>query len=300
MPHTKLFFHVGLHKTATTWLQNKFFQEHPEITILNNYQEPWNDEFLNYLVTQHDRSFDPEICRKKFFIYPNSKSSNHNVNLISAERLSGHPFSGGYDTIKIAERIRVVFPFAKIILVVRRQADIIKSTYKQLVMEGATLSYADLFLQEQWKTVSFDLDYYRYDLLLKKYWEFFGEKRVKVLFFEDFKIEKKHFLQDICSFMGVSFPNSSTFSKKTINKSKKNATITVLRALNNFRKTELNPTPIFCLHESIRLALIKIAEVLPHKQPTKNLGGDFFHTYFEKGNIKFAKMLNRNSLFRDL
>ena len=35
-------FHIGHHKTASSWLQEIYFTNHPDINLINNYFEPWN------------------------------------------------------------------------------------------------------------------------------------------------------------------------------------------------------------------------------------------------------------------
>jgi hypothetical protein len=45
-----ILFHVGFHKTASTWLQAGFFTEHPDLGLLNNYTAPWDDPITASLV----------------------------------------------------------------------------------------------------------------------------------------------------------------------------------------------------------------------------------------------------------
>ena len=33
----QIIIHIGVHKTATTWLQQKLFSSHPEINLINNF-----------------------------------------------------------------------------------------------------------------------------------------------------------------------------------------------------------------------------------------------------------------------
>ena len=59
--------------------------------------------------------------------------------VVSFERFSGNPFSGGYDSKEIADRLVQVFPDARVLVVVREQRSMIVSTYKQYVREGGAL-----------------------------------------------------------------------------------------------------------------------------------------------------------------
>ena len=56
--------------------------------------------------------------------------------MVSFPRLSGHPYSGGYDSRMIADRVAEVFPEARILIVIREQRSMIVSTYKQYVNAG--------------------------------------------------------------------------------------------------------------------------------------------------------------------
>ena len=59
--------------------------------------------------------------------------------VVSFERFSGNPFSGGYDSKEIADRLVRVFPDARVLVIVREQRSMIVSTYKKYVREGGAL-----------------------------------------------------------------------------------------------------------------------------------------------------------------
>ena len=261
-------FHIGYHKTGTSWLQQTYFSEHPEIVFLSNYAQPWNDELLSYLIGTSDRDFDhneaKEIFEAQIKKIPNSHRSKK-VYLVSAERLSGHPFSGGYDAIRIAERLQASFPEAKIICIVRNQLDMIQSLYKQLVAEGFPGSIHELIDQKRWKTVCFDLGYLEYDKLIGKYIDLMGEEKVCVLQYEMMKKNINQFLQNICDFMEINFITTKKATTK-VNKSLSNRCIPLVRRLNYFRKTELYPFPVLDigrLYPIIKKILVKISNLFP-------------------------------------
>src|SRR5262245_6185327 len=56
--------------------------------------------------------------------------------VVSNERLSGHPSSGGYDSKEIADRLAAVFPEGRVLIVIREQHSVIESVYKQYVLAG--------------------------------------------------------------------------------------------------------------------------------------------------------------------
>lgn len=61
--------------------------------------------------------------------------------VLSAERLSGNPHSGGYDSLQTAKRLHRLFPQAKVLVVVREQTEEILSCYNQYVRAGGVLPY---------------------------------------------------------------------------------------------------------------------------------------------------------------
>ena len=59
-----LVFHVGMHKTGTTWLQNAYFSKNENFNLLNNSIEPWEDELLKEIISVDEQDFDIQKIRK--------------------------------------------------------------------------------------------------------------------------------------------------------------------------------------------------------------------------------------------
>ena len=243
-------FHIGYHKTGTSWLQKIYFPKHPNIHLISNSQKPWDDPFLSYLIGSPDRKFDYRHCRNLLRKQiSNCACEENDVYLISSERLSGHPFSGGYDNFRIAERLRMCVEDAKILCVIRNQIDMIRSVYKQLISEGYTGDITSFLHTKSWDTASFDLSFYEYDLLIKKYQNLFGTKNVYTVCYEKMVYDIGRFLSDICQFINIpNFQISDELLKKMINKkSGLSKVLKFTRFLNYFTKTELNPFPLIPL-----------------------------------------------------
>lgn len=257
-----LVFHIGHHKTATTWLQTQYFSKHPQLNLVVNFRQPWDDNFLRYLINSTDRKFNPQEC-VSIFEQQLAECTNHNptVNVVSAERLSGYPCSGGYDSYTIAERIHNCFPHAQIIICIRNQVDMFMSIYKQLVTEGYLGSASDLLNATHWNTVSFSKDMYEYDLLIEKYVQLFGRSQVLVLTYEQFSEAPRDFLGALSKFLKISqfYPASQ---KTVINRSFSNADIKMMRRLNYFKKSELNPFPIIQINNTLLKIARKILKFL--------------------------------------
>jgi hypothetical protein len=171
MNETKVFIHVGLHKTGTTFLQNEVFPKIPNI----NYQR---------------------------HVDLTTKVEQGELNLFSDENLDGGSyrlFSNPKDRYTIAYNLRQMFPTAKIIISIRNTDSWLISAYKQY-----TLAYWGYTFQQYFSKFNKDgLDFTSYINYLRK---LFGEKNVSVMKYEDLIADPTAFVDCICSFMGVETP----------------------------------------------------------------------------------------------
>src|SRR5690349_1191325 len=169
----RIAFHIGYHKTATTWFQRAAMPAHPGIRPLFTDQ-PTTDPLLVELVLTPRHSFDADRARAALAArLAELDVPDGGIALGSQERLSGHAATGGFDTFDIAERIRATAPEAKIFAVVREQVGMVESEYLQLLQEGS-LRGLDRLLRTT-PTLSsmpvFDLRQYEYDRLADHYVE---------------------------------------------------------------------------------------------------------------------------------
>ena len=112
MKLNKIYFHIGLHKTGTSFLQRKVF---PNIKELEYYRI--------FNIGQ------PINCKT----------------LVSYERLSGNPISSPIDNrIEILESIKKNYPNAGII-VITRSIDWLKSLYSTYINGGGILLYNEWY-----------------------------------------------------------------------------------------------------------------------------------------------------------
>lgn len=236
-------FHVGLHKTASTWLQVEFFSKHPEVCVLNDFEFPWKDELVSYLVWTSCSSFDPIFYRHLVESrMERSKVNKKTVFVISAERLSGHPMSGGFDRENIIKNIRSAFPDGKILAVIREQQEVILSSYRQTVSEGETRSLREVLHQKLWKRPSFDIEFFNYRSLFNTYTNLFPESRVKFVLFETLQTDPKLFVADLIDFLGVC-PFEPRLDRRA-NKTANYKVIEARRIVNRISKTEYVLSPL--------------------------------------------------------
>ena len=103
---------------------------------------------------------------------------------ISSEGLSGMgygSFNNGALIKVIANRIKNIFPNAKIIIIIRNQKAALESLYKDDVKYGYLNDFKSWFIG---KRNNCGLDYFKYSKMIEVYQEIFGNDNVKVLLFE--------------------------------------------------------------------------------------------------------------------
>lgn len=188
----KVIIHIGLHKTATTFLQCEVFPKIKDTYLIRNF---------NFTTTLPD---------------------NEKTIIISNEQLSGGlnlstTANGRYE---IAKKLSKIYPNAKIIIAFRDKHTWIKSCWKQYIVEGGILNF------NTYKTkINYDLlNFEKYESELKHLF-----KDVFVYHYEDFNINKKQIITDMCKFMGVKEPE---WKDLIYRKSLSDNQIKVLRIIN--------------------------------------------------------------------
>lgn len=197
-----LLLHVGYHKTGSTWLQKVFFCNaargfaqigRPRHNIAQDFVRP--DVF----------DFSPAYTRELYAGCQDAASAKGLTLVVSHERLSGYPGSGGYDRKQISERLAEVFPGAKVLIVIREQISLICSMYSQYITDGGGLTYKEFF---NWpepglgRMPYFRYSFYEFDRLIDQYQTLFGKDNVLVLPLELMSRDHEQFLASISRFCG--------------------------------------------------------------------------------------------------
>lgn len=118
MWNDRIFLHVGLHKTGSTFLQRRIF---PQLQANLNIQQD-----MSYLATSDN--FNPDVFHK--IIQAGFETTDHQATIISQEALSGRSDGNPmWDPYLIAERLKRSFPDGRVILIFRDQRDYILSLY---------------------------------------------------------------------------------------------------------------------------------------------------------------------------
>lgn len=181
----KIILHVGMHKTATTFLQEELF---PKI-VQHNQDVQFIDTF----------SIDMDINEYKKTV------------IISDENLDGGSyrlFRNHRHRNRIARNLARMFPEAEVMVCFRDKEKWLKSAYKQFVVGyGWTGSFGEYMAFMDPDVLDFN------DYVFKLHEHF---KKVHVLTFEDLVENPENFVSDICSIVGVAIPPDIDYRKKNV------------------------------------------------------------------------------------
>ncbi len=196
-----LLIHIGYPKTATTWLQARFFDR--KAVGFRLIGRPGAPQPARDLVAARPFRFDADESRSQFQAQIDSALQEQRQPVLSFERLCGHPASGGFDAEVIADRLAVLFPEARILVFIRAQHAMIASTYKQYVKAGGPCSLPE-FLEPTTspsrRVPWFDYDYFEYHHLIGHYQTRFGRESVLAVPYERFLAEPVEVLVEIARF----------------------------------------------------------------------------------------------------
>jgi hypothetical protein len=268
---TRPLVHIGYHKTGTSWLQRFLFRNAD--TGFHSSGKGQGTPVTSF-VTTRALDFEAEAARADFEPALTAAKKRGLVPVVSLERLAGHPFSGGYDSKELAERLVAVLPDARILCVFREQTSMIASTYKQFVKTGGP-SPLDRFLHppthRHVRIPQFDMRHFEYDRLLRLYRTLFGPDDVRFLPYESFVADPRAFVQTIATFAGTSasptvIANLPFEQRPNLGQSA-SATGVVRRANRLFALADVNPNPVIAAKSQtvkrMRRGLAVAVESLP-------------------------------------
>lgn len=206
MDARRLLLHIGYHKTGTTWLQRVFFCNDESRFVL-----PWKRFDLNeWVVAPNGLVFDADALRPSFDAGFEEAERDERIPVISNERFSGNPHSAGWDSRHLADRLRALFPEARVLIMIREQQSMIRSIYYQYVREGGPLSlerYLEPPKAGGYRVPLFDFEYYAYHRLIGYYQNLYGPDRVLVLPYEMMRASLDDLTREICAFAGARVPS---------------------------------------------------------------------------------------------
>ena len=262
--------HVGYHRCASTTLQDILFSNHPKITMTKNSRLAYDKAVGIDDVPFNGCSFS---------------SREDQTTVISSEGLCGVNYTQrklGNAWQEFPKLIHDKWPDAKILIIIRRQPDLIRSYYSLNIIKFATvlspkMYYGDLFCKE----------YLNYDSLITNYVNLFGAKKVCALPFEMIRHNQSQFLSRLSDFSCVDFRN---FPLPIINAGNSDIANEVMRRLNYFFRILGNQRPLGTGKKKLRTAL---ATMLP-QSGNKFFDGDDeveIRNYFAESNKRISSLI---------
>jgi hypothetical protein len=221
---SQIVIHIGMQKTATTFLQWNVFHYLDVNYLWHIFYKPFLKGFLD-----SRKKIDLKKIKETI---PNFLK-NDKINLISEENLYTGMFLKEDDRLLMLDRIKTVFPNAKIIFGTREAEDILPSWYKEYVAVGGVLNYKG-FLEKHMDLKK--LDYKPYIKELKKK---FGSKNVFVYTLDEVKKNQDDLISKMCKFIGVEAPKNYRKTPARIGYGPNMVKISLV--LNRLFKTPLNP-----------------------------------------------------------
>jgi hypothetical protein len=221
-----IYFHIGYPKSASTTLQKQLFNKHSELINLGLY--PTNNvgsdttisEFSNYTNDKNIKLFYDNLLKKNELNY--QKSSNdklrnklleqykeENKSFIFSEERATSVFFTHPDIGLKANRIKSLFPNARIIIIVRNQIEAMTSMYADFPFDPRSFAIGDPIDIDKWVKIVLEDDFlfYKdmldYNSVINYYHELFGIENVCVLPFEMLVKDIKNFSDAISNFMNI-------------------------------------------------------------------------------------------------
>ncbi|PPB82471.1 hypothetical protein LV82_00405 [Albidovulum inexpectatum] len=236
----RLLLHIGYHKTATSWMQQRLFvPEHGYVQIAR-HREVWD-----LVVAPHGLVFDPGPMRRKIAEGMASLPAGK-VPVISSEILSGHPFYGGIGSDILAQRLKQIAPDARILISIRSQMSILKSVYMQYLSRGGTCSPETFFSGDpELGFHGFRPEHFEYHRLVGLYQDLFGRENVHVLTQEGLARDMDATAARLAEFAGnKEFPGILPTHRAVYAPSYPEYAVPLLRRLNKLQRSVLNPAPL--------------------------------------------------------
>jgi hypothetical protein len=235
----KIYLHIGLPKTATTFLQEEVF---PQITDPDFiYNPPDIMEYISsFLRFDPSQKYVKETHQKEISQILQSYADK-NI-LLSAESMSVDPWTFNRKNCAILSQL---LPQAEIILFLRQQTDWVRSMYRFSVKKGTfitarqflgynqgTFSYTNPSFR--WRKTTLNVPAIRFDELIQEWSDRFGKEHIHIFFFENLADDPQKTMDSLFTLLGVATEARPEIDfKKKINVSATYKTVRLQSAIYN-------------------------------------------------------------------
>lgn len=272
--------HVGLPKAGSTYLQHTLFSDHPELCHMSRCTSS-----IVYHICEMIVSSNPQIIRRttlKDDVDAELRNQSSTIKLLSREQFVGSAYNSFLTTWQNGQLLKKFFPYARILLVVRRQDHFLESVYHQSLQQGHAKSISAFLgysrserrftpppLQDP--TINIDIRGLDWTEITKIYDELFGRENVLVLPFELLRQDEDGFFSAVCDFWGISrYVRRTKSAHRVQNRSFSRHSAYVALVLNRFLRRRFN-TSGFIPEQPFYDKLSAAAETRPSLRPLAQL-----------------------------
>ena len=201
-----IYLHLGMPKTGTTFLQAWCF---PNLKGIR-----YHDHQINGLLDRiiYTNPIFLDLKRTKQETERALEGFREDRLLISNERLFGNMLTNYHDHLYLTRCLRQLFPGAKVVLVIRRQDELLESIYRQSLQSyyhqgiNSFLNYRNNTFEDasdQLGLPNLDVKQINLHKYVENYVEHFGRERVAVLPYELLRHDQRAFLDKLFAFIEV-------------------------------------------------------------------------------------------------
>jgi hypothetical protein len=234
-------------------------------------------------------------------ILKDNAALNDKIPVLSHERLSGNPISGGFDSTLVAKRLHGYFPDAKILIVIREQKSWLLSSYLQYLTVGGNQRLKKyLNTQYDGRLPGFSSHFIEFHRLINHYQDLFGKDKVLVLPYEMLKSGQSEFIKKLSVFLQRDLNFDSLNFDRKYNQKKNVYTKYRFRFLNAFiRPSSANGyfpytnSTLKYLASKLRSILVKLTPVSLDKKVIADLEKEisvWVESRFESSNLQTQKL----------
>ena len=263
--------HIGFHKTASTLLQRSLF----EMKDLGFYQPASGRVGIHAaFITRYGLDPAPVQLIETMQAEHDAAQRKGGTLVLSHERLSGYPASGGFDQGVIADRLGAAFPDGKVVMLIREQRQMVLSMYLQTITDGGTLSLKRFLHRPEPRLMrkpGFDLGFYEYDRVIAKYHEVFGAENVRVIPYEAFRADTDTHARALTAFAlgpDAAARLDGNALSRPVNPARPLAFQAMRRHLNKLVRNQLNENGVFAIpNDYVEYGFRKIMPVFEILRP---------------------------------
>jgi len=219
--------HIGYAKSGSTTLQKQLFSRHPQINYLGTFprgnigiDSDYLDENSVYLADENLREFYRNLVmldrseyqqaqnQELFAKHIDNYFTRPGLPLFSNERFTS-VFFAYPDLHEKANRIKTIFPDARILCVIRNQLDLIVSQYRDHPFDPRNLAKGQPVSIDDWIEIAFStedltfLDTLKYHKVIEIYKYLFGKENIKILSLEELAKSPDSFARQLSEFLGI-------------------------------------------------------------------------------------------------